>query len=299
MSQQPTASSLARARPAQEAGGGVPPFRYAVIAGNGRFPFLVLDAAREQGIEPLVFAIREETSPELARHASRIHWLSLGEVAKLMEMLAAERVQKILLAGQVRHVQLYSAIPPDGVMSGVLGSLERKNTDALIGAFVQMLEGMGIEVVDSTLFLKPMLAGEGVLTSCQPTPACVADASYGRELAKRLAELDIGQTVVVADRACIAVEAMEGTDATIERAAALSNGRMLTVVKVSKPGQDMRFDVPVVGVKTIEVMARANARLLAIDAGKTLLFERETLLARAAQYGIAVIGVADEVTEVG
>lgn len=299
MNERPAANSPNGVPAAPQLAGADPPSRYAVIAGNGRFPFLVLDAARERGIDPVVFAIREETSPELAQHASRVHWLSLGEVAKLMEILAAERIEKILLAGQIRHVQLYSAIPPDGVMSGVLGSLERKNTDALIGAFVEMLEGMGLEVVDSTLFLKPLLAGDGVLTSCQPSPACVADASYGREVAKRLAELDIGQTVVVADRACVAVEAMEGTDATIERAAALSNGRTLTVVKVSKPSQDMRFDVPVVGVKTIEVMARANARLLAIDAGKTLLFERETLLARAAQHGIAITGVVGEVAEVG
>lgn len=298
MSEQPGASSPIQAPQAPQIGGDQPS-RYAVIAGNGRFPFLVLDAAREQGIDPVVLAIREETSPDLAQHASRIHWLSLGEVAKLLEVLAAERIQKILLAGQVRHVQLYSAILPDRVMSGVLGSLERKNTDALIGAFVQMLEGMDIEVVDSTLFLKPLLAGEGVLTSCQPSPACLADASYGREVAQRLAGLDIGQTVVVADRACVAVEAMEGTDAAIERAAALSNGRTLTVVKVSKPSQDMRFDVPVVGVKTIEVMARANARLLSIDAGKTLLFEREALLELAAQHGIAVMGVAGEVAGVG
>lgn len=273
---------------------GKPSARYAIVAGNGQFPFLVLEAAREQGIDPVVFAIKEETAPELSQRAARIHWLSLGEVGKLMELLAAERIEKILLAGQVRHVQLYSGIPPDRVVSGALGSLERKNTDELIGAFVKMLEGAGVEVVDSTLFLKPLLAGEGVLTVCQPSPECVADARYGREVAKKLAALDIGQTVVVADRACVAVEAMEGTDATIERAASLSNGRSLTVVKVSKPRQDMRFDVPVVGVKTIDVMARANARLLSIDAGKTLLFERDALLTRADERGIAVIGVTDE-----
>ena len=267
--------------------------RYAIIAGNGRFPFLVLDAAREQGIDPVVFAIKEEASLELSRKSSSIHWLSLGEAAKLMELLAAERIGKIILAGQVKHAQLYSSIKPDAAVTGALTSLERKNTDALIGAFVSMVEGLGMEVVDSTLFLKPLLAKPGVMSLCHPDAAGMADVDYGREVAKQIAQLDIGQTVVVADRACVAVEAMEGTDATIERAASLSNGRRLGVVKVSKPNQDMRFDVPVVGVKTIEVMARSNARVLAIDAGATLLFERDQLLQRAAEAGIAVIGMND------
>ncbi|MGH9402427.1 MAG: LpxI family protein [Terriglobia bacterium] len=267
--------------------------RYAIIAGNGHFPFLVLDGAREQGIHPVVIAIREEASPELSAKSSSIHWLSLGEVAKLMELLASEKIEKIVLAGQVKHAQLYSSIKPDAVVSGALTGLERKNTDALIGAFVQMVEAMGMEVVDSTLFLKPLLAPPGPLTPREPSPDEFADVHYGREVAKQLAALDIGQTVVVADRACIAVEAMEGTDAAIERAAGLSNGRRLVVVKVSKPSQDMRFDVPVIGAKTIEVMARSNASVLAIDAGKTLLFERDLLLKTAAGAGIALIGMPE------
>lgn len=269
------------------------PSRYAIIAGNGHFPFLVLEGAREQGIEPAVIAIREEASPELSAKTSFIHWLSLGEVAKLMELLASERIEKIVLAGQVKHAQLYSAIKPDAVVSGALTSLERKNTDALIGAFVKMVEAMGMEVVDSTLFLKPLLAQPGFLTKRQPDAAEMADVQYGREIAKQVAALDIGQTVIVADRACIAVEAMEGTDAAIERAASLSNGRRLVVVKVSKPNQDMRFDVPVTGVKTIEVMARSKASVLALDAGKTLLFERDLLLQKAEAAGIAVLGMTD------
>lgn len=269
------------------------PSRYAIIAGNGRFPFLVLEAAREQGIDPVVFAIKEEASPGLSQKTSSIHWLSLGEAAKLMELLASERIEKIILAGQVKHAQLYSTIKPDTVVSSALAGLERKNTDALISAFVQMVEGLGMSVVDSTLFLKPLLAGSGVLTACSPDENGLADVKYGREVAKQIAGLDIGQTVVVADGACVAVEAMEGTDATIERAATLSNGKRLVVVKVSKPNQDMRFDVPVVGVKTIEVMARSNARVLAVDADKTLLFERTTLLQGAAEAGIAVIGMRD------
>jgi UDP-2,3-diacylglucosamine hydrolase len=265
--------------------------RLGIIAGNGRFPFLVLQAAREQGIAPVVFAIREEASPQLSEKASFIHWLSLGDIAKLMDLLRHEEIGKVILAGQVKHVQLFSRITADRVMSDALSQLERRNTDALIGAFVQMLEAQGIEVLDSTLFLKPLLAGAGTLTARQPDAGELSDIAYGEEVARKVAALDIGQTVVVADRACIAVEAMEGTDATIERAASLSNGRRLVVVKVNKPQQDMRFDVPVVGARTIDVMRRSNGRVLAVDAGKTLLFEQERLLQRANDAGIAIIGM--------
>jgi len=267
--------------------------RYAIVAGNGSFPFLVLDAARDQGIDPLVVAIQEEASPELSQKAREVYWLSLGEVSKLLELLSAHRVERVVLAGQVKHVQLFSSIKPDGLVRRVLGGLHRRNTDALIGAFVRMLEARGIQVVDSTLFLKPLLPEAGTLTRRAPDAAEQADIAYGRAIAKQIAGLDIGQTIVIADRACVAVEAMEGTDATIERAASLSNGRRLVVVKVSKPHQDMRFDVPVVGPKTIQVMRRANASTLAVDAGKTLLFERQRLLQEADESGIAIVGVKD------
>jgi UDP-2,3-diacylglucosamine hydrolase len=263
--------------------------RLAMVAGNGRFPFLVLEAAREQGLDPVVFAIREEASPDLAREASTIHWLSLGEAAKFFELLDQERVGRVILAGQVKHVQLYSSIPPDSVMQDTLASLDRRNTDALIGVFVKMMEARGIEVADSTLFLKPLLPEAGLLTARPPGADESADIDYGREIARQIAALDVGQTVVVADRACVAVEAMEGTDATIERAGRLGNGRRLTVVKVSKG--DMRFDVPVVGLKTIEVMDRANARALAIDAGRTLLFDRQHLVEKADRCGIAILAI--------
>jgi len=265
--------------------------RYAIIAGNGHFPFLVLDAARDQGLEPLVVGIQEEASPELGRQAQSFQWVSLGEVGKLLDLLSAARVNKVVLAGQVKHVQLFSSIPADGVVNRTLHGLHRKNTDTLILAFVRMLEGRGIQVVDSTLFLKPLLPAAGVLTRRAPDPGEQADIACGREIAKKIARLDIGQTTVVADRACVAVEAMEGTDATIERAARLSNGRRLVVVKVSKPQQDMRFDVPVVGRKTIQVMSRSNASVLAVDAGRTLLFDRQALIEDANQAGIAIVGM--------
>ena len=263
---------------------------YALIAGNGQFPFLVLEAAREQGVEMSVIGIKEEAAPGLAEVAGHIHWISLGELGRLLELLKAERVNRVVLAGQVRHNKLYSAIPPDSLLKRVLGSLKRKNTNALLGAFVKMLEARGIHVLDSTEFLKPLLAEAGSLTRREPDPDERADLEYGREVARRIADLDLGQTVVVRECACIAVEAMEGTDAVIERAASLSHGKRLAVVKVARPRQDMRFDVPVVGVKTIEVMRRSNATALGVDAERTLLFEREKLLELANEAGIAITG---------
>ena len=268
-----------------------PPDRYAIIAGNGYFPFLVLEAAREQGLDPLVVAIKEETLPELAEKAQNIHWVSLGEAAKGLDLMVAEKITKVVLAGQVKHAQLFSSIKPDGMMSRMLHGLSRKNTDMLIGAVVRMIEGRGMKVVDSTLFLKPLLAEPGTLTRRAPDADEAADIAYGREIAKKIAGLDLGQTIVVADRACVAVEAMEGTDAAIQRAATLSNGRRLVVVKVSKPRQDMRFDVPVVGRKTIQVMQQSKATVLAVDAGKTLLFDRQHLIADANEAGIAIVGM--------
>jgi DUF1009 family protein len=265
--------------------------RYAIIAGNGHFPFLVLEAAREQGLDPLVVAIKEETSPELAEKTQNIHWVSLGEAAKGLDLMVAEKIDKVVLAGQVKHAQLFSSIKPDGMMSRMLHGLSRKNTDMLIGAVVRMIEGRGMKVVDSTLFLKPLLPEAGTLTLRAPDADEAADIDYGREIAKKIAGLDLGQTIVVADRACVAVEAMEGTDAAIQRAATLSNGRRLVVVKVSKPHQDMRFDVPVVGRKTIQVMQQSNATVLAVDAGKTLLFDRQHLMADANEAGIAIVGM--------
>jgi len=267
--------------------------RYAIIAGNGNFPFLVLEAARDLGIDPLVVGIKEEAASELAAVASAIHWLSLGEVSKLLDLLVQEKVNKVVLAGQVKHAQLFSAIKPDGLMSRVLQSLPRKNTDSLLGIFVRMLESRGVQVVDSTLFLQPLLPTAGPLTRRAPNHEEHSDIAYGREIGKKLAGLDIGQTIVISGRACVAVEAMEGTDATIERAASLSNGQALVVVKVSKPGQDMRFDVPVVGLKTIQVMRRWNGRVLAVDAGSTLLFERPAMIKEADESDIAIVGMEE------
>jgi DUF1009 family protein len=269
--------------------------RWGLIAGNGRFPFLVLEAARSQGIEMTVIGLREETFPEMEQQARRLHWVSLGELSRALDFLRQEGINKVVMAGQVKHKQIFSAIPADGLLSRILGSLPAKSTDMLIGAVARILHQAGIEVVDSTLFLKPLLPEAGVLTARAPDAREMADIEYGREIAWQIAGLDLGQTVVVCDRACVAVEAMEGTDETIERAGRLAQlGRLgpdkggLVVVKVSKPGQDMRFDVPVVGKPTIAVMQCARATALAIDAHRTLLVDRPELMDAANQAGIAI-----------
>lgn len=261
---------------------------WGLIAGNGKFPFLVLEGARSRGIEMVVIAIREEASPELERVAPRLHWVSLGELSRTIDLLHKEGVTQAVMAGQVKHNKIFSAIRPDWKLAKLLLSLPKKNTDSLIGAVAGLLEDEGIHLVDSTAFLAPLLPEPGILTRRRPDEGESADIAYGREVAQRLAEIDLGQTVVICDRACVAVEAMEGTDETIERAARLTNGKRLVVVKVSKPGQDMRFDVPVIGLRTIEVMKRSKATALAVDAGRTLLFDREKLMAAADEAGITI-----------
>ena len=262
--------------------------RWALIAGNGQFPFLVLEGARTQGIEMVVLALKEETFPEIERTAPRVHWVSLGELGRALDVLRQEQVTHAVMAGQVKHKQIFSSIRPDWQMAKLLMSLATKNTDSLIGAVARMLEDQGIELVDSTTFLQPLLPEPGVLTRRAPDEREAADIAYGREIARQIAGLDLGQTVVVRDRACVAIEAMEGTDETIERAGRIAAGQPLVVVKVSKPGQDMRFDVPVVGVPTIEMMKRAGATALAIDARRTLAIDREQMIAAANDAGIAV-----------
>jgi len=267
---------------------------WGLIAGNGDFPFLVLEGARSRGIEMAVIAIREEASPALEKTAKRLHWVSLGELSRAIELMHQEGVKRAVMAGQVKHNKIFSSIRPDWRLAKLLFSLNAKNTDALIGAIARVLQDEGIELVDSTAFLGALLPKTGVLTKHAPDESEAADIAYGREIARQIAALDLGQTVVIRDRACVAIEAMEGTDETIERAGRIAGGRRLVVVKVSKPKQDMRFDVPVVGKRTIEVMKSANATALAIDAGRTLLFERDALIQAADEAGIAIQAFALE-----
>ena len=264
------------------------PTYWGLIAGNGRFPFLVLEGARSQGIEMAVIALKEEASPELEKAAKRVHWVSLGELSKTIDLMHQEGVTQAVMAGQVKHNKIFSSIRPDWKLAKLLFSLPRKNTDALIGAVARVLEDEGIRLVDSTLFLKPLLPEAGVLTRRAPNEHEAEDIAYGRSLAQHIAGMDIGQTVVIADRACVAVEAMEGTDEVIARAARIAAGKPLVVVKVSKPDQDMRFDVPVIGLPTIQQMTDAGATALAVDAARTLLFDKKLLIEAANATGIAI-----------
>ncbi|MGC9222955.1 MAG: LpxI family protein [Terracidiphilus sp.] len=273
-----------------------------LIAGNGRFPFLLLDAARAEGLSVVVAAIKEETDPEIDRRAAadagvKVYWLSLGELSRLIETFKKEGVARAVMAGQVKHKQIFSAIRPDWRLAKLLLNLRTRSTDALISAVAKVLEDEGIELMSSTAFLEPLLAPKGVLSARAPDDEERKNIAYGRDVAGALAAFDIGQTVVVAAQACVAVEAMEGTDATIERAGRLMASleaeastleRKLTVVKVAKPNQDMRFDVPVIGPTTIETMIRAGASCLSIESGRTLLFDREALVAAANHAGIAI-----------
>jgi len=282
-----------------------------LIAGNGRFPFLVLDAARAQGNEVIVAAIKEETDPAIENNGTKVHWLSLGELSKLIDTFKAEGITRALMAGQVKHKQIFSSIRPDWRLAKLLLSLGTRNTDSLIGAVAKALEDEGIHLMHSTEFLEPLLAKSGVLTKRAPTEDEKKNIAYGRDVARHIAHYDIGQTVVIAESACVAVEAMEGTDDTIERAGTIMRSslrhpersepqvsavegpaflsRALTVVKVAKPKQDMRFDVPAIGVKTIETMAAAGATCLAIDAGKCLLLDGDKIITAADAAGITIV----------
>ena len=280
-----------------------------LIAGNGRFPFLLLDAARAQGFAVTVAAIREETDPEINHRAASdehisVYWLSLGELSRLIEVFHKEGVTMAVMAGQVKHKQIFSSIRPDWRLAKLLLNLRTRNTDMLLGAVAKVLGDEGIELISSTAFLEPLLAMEGVLTERRPDAEERKNIEYGMGVARSVAGFDIGQTVVVAAQACVAVEAMEGTDAAIERAGELMRSleedeaavttlqRRLTVVKVAKPNQDMRFDVPVIGMGTMEAMIGAGATCLSLEAGRTLLFDRETLLSRANRAGIAIVASA-------
>ena len=270
-----------------------------LIAGNGKFPFLVLDAARAAGHEVVVVAIKEEAFPEIAsRGAASVHWLSLGELSKLIETFQREGVRRAIMAGQVKHKQIFSAIRPDWRLGKILLSLTTRSTDSLLGAVAKVLADEGITLENSTWLIEPLLVKSGALTRRAPGEQERKNIDYGRAVARQLGQHDIGQTVVIAESACVAVEAMEGTDATIARAGhimaslhgdASTLSRALTVVKIAKPNQDMRFDVPVIGLKTIEVMQAAGASCLALDAGKCLLLDGEKIADAANSADIAVV----------
>jgi DUF1009 family protein len=263
--------------------------KYGLIAGNGQFPFLVIDGARRQGAELSVVAINEETDPRIDREASDVRWVGIGQLGRMISFFKDRGVERVMMAGQVKHVQIFSGAMPDMRMVKMLWNLPRRNTDALIGGIAAELAKDGIELIDSTFFVADHLAADGVMTKRRPSDLELENIEYGLQIAREIARLDLGQTIVVRGKACVAVEAMEGTDAAIKRAGELANGK-LTVVKVAKPHQDMRFDVPVVGISTIETMIAAGATCLSISAGKTLIFDRQVMLALADRHNICVIG---------
>ena len=264
--------------------------RYGLIAGNGQFPFLVLEGARQAGVAMSVVAIKEETDPRIENLADSVLWVGVGQLGKMLRFFRREGVEQAIMAGQVKHVQIFSGSLPDLRMLSMLWKLPRRNTDALIGGIANELAKEGITLVDSTLFVQEHLPQAGALTRRAPNEGEQGDIEYGLTVAREIARLDLGQTVVIRNRACVAVEAMEGTDAVIRRAGELVKGK-LTVVKVAKPNQDMRFDVPVVGLPTIETMVAAGATCLCLTAGKTLIFDRAEFFQRANEQRIAIVAV--------
>ena len=265
--------------------------RYGLIAGNGRFPVLALEAARKTGIEIVAIGIKEEASKEIEALASRCYWISLGALSKLIDICRQESITEIMMCGQVKHAKIFSSIVPDWRLVKLLASLDTKNTDALIGGVQKMLAGEGITLADSTLLLKELLAKEGVLTRRKPSAEETRDLDYGRKIAAALSAHDIGQSVAIAERACVAVEAMEGTDTMLRRAASLVEGKPLRLIKASGRRRHLLFDVPVIGPQTIDVMRETGTTTLAVDAGRTLLLDGAELIERANQASITIVGM--------
>ena len=262
--------------------------RYGLIAGNGRFPLLALEAARKAGVEIVAIGIREEASKDIEPLAARCHWISLGQLTRLIQICKEEGIRQVMMCGQVKHAKIFSSIQPDWRLVKLLASLQIKNTESLIGGVARVLQAEGIELADSTLLLKDLLAAEGVLTRRKPSSDEAGDLEYGRRIAAAMADLDIGQSVAVAERACVAVEAMEGTDAMLRRAASIAEGKPLRLVKASHRRRHMLFDVPVIGPQTLSVMQETGTTAAAIDAGRTLLIDREELIRRADEAGVAI-----------
>jgi DUF1009 family protein len=264
--------------------------RYGLIAGNGRFPILALESARRLGYAITVIAIQEEASREVEQLAERCHWISLGQLSKLIDICKQEGIAEVMMCGQVKHAKIFSSIVPDWRLVKLLASLPSKNTDGLIGGVRRILEDEGIQLRDSTLLLKPMLATSGTMTRRKPTKEETTDIEYGRRVANALSGFDVGQSVAICERACVAVEAMEGTDAMLRRAASLVNGRRLALVKAARRREHLLFDVPVVGLDTIRVMQETNTTVLSVEAHRTLMLDKEELLSAANQTNITVVG---------
>jgi len=266
--------------------------RYGLIAGNGRFPTLALESAQRLGHDVTVIAIQEEAAPEVETLAARCHWISLGQLSKLIEILKSDGITEVVMCGQVKHARIFSSIRPDWRLAKLLMALPSKNTDGLIGGVIKVLEDEGIHLRDSTWLLKPLLAEAGVMTRRKPTKEETTDVEYGRRVANSLAGFDVGQSVAICERACVALEAMEGTDAMLRRAAGLVNGRRLALVKVARRREHLLFDVPVLGLSTIPVLRETGTTVVAVEAGRTLMLDKAEMLAAADEADVAILGLA-------
>ena len=267
--------------------------RYGLIAGNGRFPLLALESAQKLGHDVTVIAIQEEAPREVEAMAPRCHWISLGQLSRLIEILKQEGITEVVMCGQVKHAKIFSSIAPDWRMVKLLATVPSRNTDGLVGGVIRILEDEGIHLSDSTALLKPLLASEGVMSERKPNKEELSDIEYGRRVADALAGFDVGQSVAICERACVAVEAMEGTDAMLHRAAGLVNRRRLSLVKVARRREHLLFDVPTVGLDTIPVMRDTGTTVLAVEAGRTLMLDREEMLKAANEAEIAIVGLRE------
>ena len=267
--------------------------RYGLIAGNGRFPVLALESAHRLGHEVTVVAIQEEASKEVESLTDRCHWISLGQLGKLIEILHQEGITEVVMCGQVKHAKIFSSIRPDWRLAKLLATLPWKNTDGLIGGVIKVLESEGIHLRDSTWLLRPLLATPGSMTKRKPDKDETTDIEYGRRVANALAGFDVGQGVAICERACVAVEAMEGTDAMLRRAASLVNGRRMALVKVARRREHLLFDVPVVGFSTVPVMRETGTTVLSVEAGRTLMLDKDQMLEAANEAGIAIVGIEE------
>jgi DUF1009 family protein len=270
--------------------------RYGLIAGSGRFPILALEEARKLGHEVVVIGIKDNAPPEVEALAARTYWITIAELGKLIDTLKTEQITEVIFAGQVKHTSLFSSLRPDWRLMKLLMSLESRNTDALLGGVRDELAKEGIQLADSTRLLKPLLAGEGALTKRKPDDREAKDLAYGRRVANALSGFDVGQSAAVSERACVALEAMEGTDEMLRRAATLVNGKPLCLIKTARRRAHLHFDVPVIGPATIQVMRETGTTALSVEAGRTLLLDRDLLLAAANEARIAIWGAAEEGT---
>jgi len=265
--------------------------RIGLIAGSGRFPIIFAESARKKGVEVVAVGIREETSKELEKYVNKIYWLGVGELDRLLRILKEEGIRSIVMAGQVRHKLLFDKdIKIDGRMQFLLGKLKNKKTDSIIGAVARLLEFKGVKVLSSVIFLSDYLPARGVLTKRLPDERILQDIDFGRKVAKAIAGLDIGQSVVVKDRVVLAVESIEGTDEAIRRAERYGK-EGIVVIKVTKPKQDMRFDVPVIGPDTIKLLHEVKAACIAIEANKTLIIDKPETLRLAEASGVSIVAI--------